>query len=167
MPFAVRGSQASAKPRQLLQGTEGVEISLDTWTEFLFRMERCYVSLRSGRKRKCYNRKQKEGTGFSPCKQLPQLTWVCHCQEVNKESTCCNYSTSKAIQWKILHRLLACMPLLLWNPTSFSCILPWRNGCLIVYTKPESNLLYKLKPLMKSLILFLIQYSTWAIIKKV
>lgn len=30
MPFAMKGSQASAKTRLLLQGTEGVEIPLDT-----------------------------------------------------------------------------------------------------------------------------------------
>lgn len=57
----MRGSQASAKPRQLLQETEGVEIPLDAWTESLFVLERCKVSLRSGRKGNAFYNQKAEG----------------------------------------------------------------------------------------------------------
>lgn len=49
----------------------------------------------------------------------------------------------------------------------FQLYTTFKKWVMSIYTEPKSNLLYKLKTLMKSLILFLIQYSALAIIKKV
>lgn len=170
MPFAMRGSQASAKPRKLLQGTEGVEIPLDTWIESLFLLERCKVSLRSGRKTKCLLQPEsrRKVQDFHPANSSPSSLGYDIARKWTRKACAVTTTLQKPCQWKILHQLLSCVPILQWNCTFFSSILPLRNGwCLFVYTERKSNLFYKLKTLMKSLILFLIQYSALAIIKKV
>lgn len=91
---------------------EGVEIPLDTWTKSL-----CWKDARfpwgvGGKGNSFYNQKAEGSHRILTLKKAPPAHLGMTLPGGKKKSVCSNYNTSKAIQWKILHWLLSCMPIL-------------------------------------------------------